>query len=284
MKKLIITLAIAALNVHATDCIQALFNIYSMKFQAYEADYDGLVLDSVYSFTKDHATETKYYYTNSNNFYYIDYKYSPDTKNYSVLNSDTTNRSVAISQDGDFKKYIVTQEYNRYPNHYTTNDVYRVFQTKDSIYFELSYLQENSDFYVYNRYIRNDTLYSASVSTYATPTDPETPARSPKKFLNAITRDPANESKCYDVLIEESATYLQHIDVFETHGDTLLQKTYQKEEVSDSYYSINYYVPLKKSTSSIVRRDHPTFKLQKTKPFDLLGRPAKNEHSVRVLK
>jgi hypothetical protein len=164
-----------------------------------------------------------------------------------------------ITQEGDFKR--VRREGKGNPPIIE----YLIYETKDSVYYTVSYLYAsgNKDTYEHRVYIRNDTLYTT------------------EEGLGAfIVRDSANENKCYEYddypQKEIRATY-----EYEMRGDTLTAT----EKILGGYRSTLtlFFVPIEKYTTAIISgKRRPRLNPTNSKDFDLLGRPAKNKHNFIV--
>jgi hypothetical protein len=69
---------------------------------------------------------------------------------------------------------------------------------------------------------------------------------------------------------------------YKTKGDTLIEKMNYTADVSNT----TFYVPVytNEHTTGIICKDKPVFVRPNSKPFDLLGRPVRNEHTIKVMK
>lgn len=271
MKKLILIITLGALNAFAIDCLRSTFDIFSKEYPASSepttAIYKNFFVDSIYLHYADtsHSTEfdnNKYYYTGTHVDSAKTYTKEHGSDNWEIkvlspeeLTLEAYGVKTTITQEGDFKK--VRQEGKGNPPIIE----YLIYETKDSIYYIVSYLYAsgNKDSYEHRVYIRNDTLYTT------------------EEGLGAyIVRDSANESKCYEYddypQNEIRATY-----EYEMRGDTLTAT----EKILGGYRSTFtlFFVPIEKySTAIISGKRRPRFNPAKSKDFDLLGRPAKNKH------
>ena len=165
-----------------------------------------------------------------------------------------------ITQEGDFKRVRREGKGN------SPIIEYLIYETKDSVFYVVSYLDSSGNkspdglnTYVHTVYIRNDTLYQSEDGS--------------GKY---IVRDSANESKCYEYddypQNEIRATY-----EYEMRSDTLTAT----KKILGGYQSTFtlFFVPSEKySTAIISGKRRPRLNPAKSKDFDLLGRPAKNKH------
>lgn len=271
MKKFILIITLGALNAFAIDCLRSTFDIFSKEYPASSepttAIYKNFFVDSIYLHYADtsHSTEfdnNKYYYTGTHVDSAKTYTKEHGSDNWEIkvlspeeLTLEAYGVKTTITQEGDFKK--VRQEGKGNPPIIE----YLIYETKDSVYYIVSYLYAsgNKDSYEHRIYIRNDTLYTT------------------EEGLGAyIVRDSANESKCYEYddypQNEIRATY-----EYEMRGDTLTAT----EKILGGYRSTLtlFFVPIEKySTAIISGKRRPRFNPAKSKDFDLLGRPAKNKH------
>ena len=257
MKKLILIITLGALNAFAIDCLRSTFDIFAKEYpnssEPTTAIYKNFFVDSIYLHYADtsHSTEfdnNKYYYTGTHIDSAKTYtkKHGSDEWEIKVLTPEELTLQAygvktTVTQEGDFKK--VRQEGKGNPPVIE----YLIYETKDSVYYTVSYLYEsgNIDSYEHRVYIRNDTLYTTESGIKA-----------------YIVRDSANESKCYE---------------YEMRGDTLTAT----EKILGGYQSTFtiFFVPIEKYSSAIVSgKRHPKMNPIKSKDFDLLGRPAKNKH------
>ena len=273
MKKLILIITLGALNAFAIDCLRSTFDIFAKEYPASSSNefttalYKNFFVDSIYLNYADasHSTEfdnNKYYYTGTHIDSAKTYtkKHGSDEWEIKVLTPEELTLQAygvktTVTQEGDFKK--VRQEGKGNPPVIE----YLIYETKDSVYYTVSYLYEsgNIDSYEHRIYIRNDTLHTTEDGTGS-----------------FIVRDSTNENKCYEynnyAKNEIYATY-----EYEMRGDTLTAT----EKILGGYRSTFtlFFVPIEKySTAVISGKRRPRLNPIKSKDFDLLGRPAKNKH------
>lgn len=270
MKKLILTLIIflTTSNAFAINCTQSIFN----NIKSYDiAISNGMAIDSIYL----HYSDTTHLWEYDNQKYHWTGEHIDSITYYTKWNS-SGKWQITVAQDLDSIHTKITQEGNRihivitggYPN---TDEL--IYIEKDSVNRVLTYLDENNDHtpqetaYV----LRNDTIFV-------------TESKGEKSYI--IIRDSINENKCYEKA-GKSNNYndIQIIHEFETRGDTLIQTQTKLGDDPSTY--MTFLVPVNKLSSIITHRTRPTIKLQKAKPFDLLGRPAigtKGKYTVKVFK
>ena len=269
MKKLILIIALGALNAFAIDCLRSTFDIFAKEYPASSepttAIYKNFFVDSIYLHYADtsHSTEfdnNKYYYTGTHVDSAKTYTKEHGSDNWEIkvlspeeLTLEAYGVKTTITQEGDFKK--VRQEGKGNPPIIE----YLIYETKDSVYYIVSYLYAsgNKDSYEHRVYIRNDTLYQSEDGSGS-----------------YIVRDTANENKCYEYYSKNEilATY-----EYEMRGDTLTAT----EKILGGYRSTFtlFFVPSEKYSTAIISGKHrPRLNPVKSKDFDLLGRPAKNKH------
>ena len=273
MKKLILIITLGALNAFAIDCLRSTFDIFAKEYPASSSNefttaiYKNFFVDSIYLNYADasHSTEfdnNKYYYTSTHIDSAKTYtkKHGSDEWEIKVLTPEELTLQAygvktTVTQEGDFKK--VRQEGKGNPPVIE----YLIYETKDSVYYTVSYLYEsgNIDSYEHRVYIRNDTLHTTEDGTGS-----------------FIVRDSTNENKCYEynnyAKNEIYATY-----EYEIRGDTLTAT----EKIHGGYRNTLtiFFVPVEKYSSAIISgKRHPKLNPVKSKDFDLLGRPAKNKH------
>ena len=267
MRKLIITsiFIFTTLNAFAADCIQSIFN----NIKSHDiAIFNGIAIDSIYHHYSDttHLWEydnQKYHWTGEHLdsiTYYTKWNFSGEWQ--ITVAQDLDSIHTDITQEGNFTHIIIT---NAFPS---TDEL--VYVEKDSVNRVLTFLDSNYDntpqetAYV----LRKDTIFIKEIS---------------KGNSSIIVRDSTNENKCYEKA-GKSNDYsdIQMIYEYETRGDTLIETQTRLGDDPSTYKT--FLVPVNKLSPIITRRNRPTIKLQKAKPFDLLGRPAKGKYTVKVLK
>ena len=271
MRKLIITsiFIITTLNAFAINCTRYLFDIHE-KANLNDGVAKGMKSDSVFIQYRDtqHSTEyeiTKYYWTVDQYDSAITYrkKHNSDEWEITVYRpSDSSDSHLEITLEGNIVRYFYTGK------SISTENL--IYDGKDSVNHVTKYIDSETgevrSIYEDISILRNDTIYKS--------------ANNGK--LNYITfLDSADENKCY-MMTGDNYEDIEAIYEFKMRGDTLIEI----ETMPGGYQStfMAFYIPDDKTTSIITRKTRPTFKRQKAKPFDLLGRPAKGKYTVKVLK
>ena len=277
MKKFILIITLGALNAFAIDCLRSTFDIFAKEYpnssEPTTAIYKNFFVDSIYLHYADtsHSTEfdnNKYYYTGTHVDSAKTYTKEHGSDNWEIkvlspeeLTLEAYGVKTTITQEGDFKR--VRQEGKGNP----PITEYLVYETKDSVYYIVSYLDASGNkspdglnTYVHRVYIHNDTLYRTEDGVGA-----------------FIVRDSTNENKCHEYNYDRDyATY-----EYEMRGDTLTAT----EKIHGGYQSTLtlFFVPKEKYSSAIFSSNRrPKLNPTKAKDFDLLGRPAKNKHNFIV--
>ena len=275
MKKLILIIALGALNAFAIDCLRSTFDIFAKEYPTSSefstTIYKNFFLDSISLHYADtsHSTEydnNKYYYTGTHVDSAKTYTKEHGSDDWEIkvlspeeLTLEAYGVKTTVTQEGDFKK--VRQEGKGNP----PVTEYLIYETKDSVYYTVSYLYAsgNKESYEHRVYIRNDTLYTTESGIKA-----------------YIVRDSANESKCYEYdSYPQSGIHTTY--EYEMRGDTLTAT----KKILGGYRNtlIIFLVPVEKYSSAIISgKRRPKLNPVKSKDFDLLGRPAKNKHNFII--
>jgi hypothetical protein len=254
MKKLILILAILALNVFAAGCRDY------MRLSVSFWNFDEYHLDSVYAANHFgslvYYTEAKLYYTNNNLDSivrcYGDCEYM-HIKTITEKTDTSTNRTIYI--DG-----ILSEEELTSINGDSSFSIsYRI--RNDSLV-EISKMKSN--------FLSNDTLYKLEM-----------------KQNTVITPDPSNENLCNFTVYEpiKNDTSLQSLTKQNIISEYQATITNTEKGFVVSFSNSDeewFYTLASESTTSIHRKVHPAIILEKSKKFDLLGRPAKSEHIIKV--
>ena len=275
-KTILITLVFTALNAIAFDCVRTTFNVSAIDYNMYDENYKGLILDSLYIQEGDKYAAEHYCYDCAVKYYWTGNHLDSTTKHERTKNSTEWNirtlantLTVTIKKDGDLKKIRET-----------TDDGWdigesQIYSEKDSLYihfefFDIRGFTGHDSPYNAFYFIQNDTLYMNDDDLM----NPDT---------IKLFRDTIDEYKCYTKTIGDS---IRTVYEYKEIGDTLvLKKTQLKQEYLDGKRTIiSFFVPIDKYTSTIHHKSRSIHIQLKAKPFDLLGRPARNEHSIRVLK
>lgn len=275
MKKLILIIALGALNAFAIDCLRATFEIFDKDYPTSSEPtttiYKNFFVDSIYFQNADteHGTEyetNKVYYTGSHVDSAKTYTKKKDSDDWKIKVQSRDSLSfgkITITQDGDFKTVI--QEGNGNPP-IIEHSIYEV--TEDSVIYTKSYIDKNGevgDSYFFNYFIKNDTLFQFEDGK-----------------ISMVLRDTENESKCYEYknLSTRQSDILVSYE-YEMRGDTL---TATRKNHGDNQSSLTiFFVPSEKYSSTVSNtiisaKRRPKLNPAKSKDFDLLGRPAQNQH------
>jgi len=204
--------------------------------------------------------EHVYDYSNSYSYKVNHYVYSTAIKSLSLVYSEQKYPIVTSSQEGDLKKYSIID--NRGENPY---DVL-VYSGKDSLYITSGFATTRV-----TEYIRNDTLFRTSIN-----------GTTQEKTITV-----GSGTQCRTARTEYSNTVyntdsLQYTKTtFKIQGDTIITST----PWTDASQLVKYYIPYSKlKKTMIIHNSRPAMVPQKGKAFDLLGRPAKDKHSINIFK
>jgi len=273
MKKLILIIALGALNAFAIDCLRATFEIFDKDYPTSSEPtttiYKNFFVDSIYFQNADteHGTEyetNKFYYTGSHVDSAKTYTKKKDSDDWKIKVQSRDSLSfgkITITQDGPLKTVI--QEGNGNPP-IIEHSIYEV--TEDSVIYIKYYDDKDGemiDSYLYTYYIISDTLFQYK--------DDE---------MHIVLRDTENESKCYEYPSSHQSNILVSYE-YEMRGDTL---TATKKNHGDNQSSLTiFFVPSEKYSSTVSNtiisaKRRPKLNPAKSKDFDLLGRPAQNQH------
>ena len=185
MRRTFIILALAALNLHAIDCIQATFNYILIDRSFWEFTPDNLYIDSSYSQNKSMINISKFYWSGDKlDSIKMHMSCQDHRKDWTV----TKNWKVSTEKQGKDTKYMWTEPMTMH-------------LTKGKDFFDLQMGEQH-----YRPYIQNDTLFEKDGN---------------KQTKRITTRDSNNESKCYRN--NESGLLITTFE-YELKGDTLIQK------------------------------------------------------------
>lgn len=277
MKRIILIFSFITAIANAStdvDCLRTRLKIFIAQYEALNDNYHGLIIDS----TCTDNTQNKFTFSDDHTYLWTSYaRLSPNSK-FEKRDPEKLSYKAKISQEGDFKIY------NRDP------ETYRVFHTEDSVYVEKKY-KSSSEITEKIWHIKNDTLYEVTVKSDTTDSDG---SRTPQSISTMImTYDPGFKNRCYETYLNGGKYEVLY--EYESRGDTLIEyygalvgnvgfpTAHSKE--TDSVWSRTFYVPFNvEPTLGIVCKPHPGNTPKEAKTFDLLGRPARNEHLIRVMK
>ncbi len=255
MKKLILFLSLAFFSFASANCLE-----YMMKFQVatiamYDKDFDGLLLDSIYvdKGTANNRGERIYtwkgYYKDGT----LDSIYEGDYRNgeWQYLGTKNTS-SVTVTHEGN-NWTLVGETINGDPQtkYYFDGDSLAIVTSDEG--------DEYTDIYV----LRNDTLFRPSED-------------------EITVMDEKDNNTCYvKNKYDNYAIIWYRYEVSFQDDKVILSKTYIEEEL-DNKVMTYFFIPRNTSITSILRKNRPAFIPEKAKHFDLLGRPAKGKHIIKV--
>ena len=268
MKKLILTsiITLTSLNALAADCVHNFFNLFLNNIVIYDEEYDGLVPDSIIGiFSPQNEFDTSYTknYWNGHKIDSIVTKMR--FKDPLEWKTEVTipNKEVSTEQRTSFR-FISISGYQNTHNEYL---IYRDSE-KDSIYYTKDFFPERgqSQRTEVTAVIRNDTLFIHEFNVHYN-----------VKHDYFVVNNADDNNKCYYYMDSQHYTY-----EYKTKGDTLIEKMNYTANVSNT----TFYVPVytNEHTTGIIHKDKPVFIRPSSKPFDLLGRPAKGKYTVNFLK
>ena len=311
MKKLILILAILASNVFAAGCRDY------MRLSVSFWNFDEYHLDSVYAAnyfgSLVYYSESKFYYKNGNlistvRCYGDDCEYVPIENDnpdsivkcngdceyapieiVTVKTDTSTNRTIYV--DG----ILSEEELVSINGDSSTSISYHMM--KESISDEaIAILEEDSSASPYFRIIQNRVFFKDGVTINFLKNDTLKKIEIKTDMLNlesemekitVITPDPSNENLCNFTVYEpiKSDTSLQSLTKQNIISEYQATITNTEKGFVVSFSNSDeewFYTLASESTTSIHRKVHPAIILEKPKQFDLLGRPAKNAHIIKV--
>ena len=252
MKKLILILAILALNTFAAGCRDY------MRLSVSFWNFDEYHLDSLYAAhyieSDVYYSESKFYYTNNNLDSMVRCVGECENMPIETITEKTdTSINKTIYIDGILSEEELTSiggDSSIYISYHIRND---------------SLVGINN---IKNNFLSNDTLYKIEI-----------------KQNTVITPDPSNEYICnfttYKPLRNDTA-FITDQDIISEYQATITN-TEKGFIVSFSNSDEKWYYTLaNEPTTSIHRKVRPAIILEKPKQFDLLGRPTKSEHIIKV--
>ena len=297
MKKLILILAILALNVFAAGCRDY------MRLSVSFWNFDEYHLDSVYAAnyfgSLVYYSESKLYYKNGNlistvRCYGDDCEYVPIENDnpdsivkcngdceyapieiVTVKTDTSTNRTIYI--DGILSEEELTSingDSSTLISYHMSKDTIsdEEIASLDSSVFAYIRIIQNRVFTIDDMtmtFLKNDTLKKIEAA----------------KNISITTPDANNENICNVTVYEypkNDSTFQNLENIIDEHQDTITN-TENGFIVSFSNNDEKWFYTLaSEPTTSIHRKIHPTIIPEKSKKFDLLGRPAKSEHIIKV--
>lgn len=256
MKKLILTFALTLFSLASANCIKTIFDFERSEYLMYDKDYDGFVLDSMYvdKGTADNRGERIYIMKNFYKDGLLDSVHEGDYREGKWEYRDTKhNGNINVTHEG---------------NVWTIEGTANGQEIKEIVYFDGDSLAatttdedgEYTSIYV----LKNDTLFRSSED-------------------QIIVMDETDTNTCYQKEYYEGTwTAWDRFETSVQDGMIIVSKTYMEEGL-DHKVMIYYMVPRNGgSPSTIHRKFHPAIIPEKSKKFDLLGRPAKSEHIIKV--
>lgn len=309
MKKLILILSILTLDVFAAGCRDY------MRLSVSFWNFDEYRLDSLYAanyFGSDvYYSESKFYYKNGNlistvRCYGDDCEYVPIENDnpdsivkcngdceyapieiVTVKTDTSTNRTIYIdgilseeelvSIDGDSSTSI---SYHMMKESISDEEI----ASLDSSVFAYIRIIQNRVFFkdgMTINFLKNDTLKKLEIKTDMLNLE------SKMEKITVITPDPSNENLCNFTVYEpvENDTALQSLTKQNIISEYQATITNTEKGFIVSFSNSEekwFYTLASEPTTSIHRKIRPTIILEKSKQFDLLGRPAKSEHIIKV--
>lgn len=253
MKKIILFVALIFSSLSFANCVRDYFDIIKAdQFLRYTEGYDGLMIDSMFVDKGNAENRGQRLYTAK--YVWDDNKLSrieqADYKDGQWINyTENVNESFSLTDNGDTPKLVV------YWGGEVLTDA-SVTINEDTL------LMKESD-YTILYVMSNDSLYR--------PHEDE-----------VIVADPENENLCY-VKSTNSYNIWDHIEITKDNETTIVKKTHY-EEGKESKIMTYFYVSLNKDSSLHIQKARPLGNFKQFHYFDLKGRPAKNQHSIRVMK
>ena len=250
-----------ALNSFAFDCLRTTFDLYvASQYDMYEKDYEGYILDSLYTDQGEgQSLSIKYYRTGNYLDSAVEYKTTPDTTTQRVI---VYNETVKVDKEENSKTVHLYKDGEEYQK-------MEFYFKDDSLYYRTLNIQGKIEnlYEEYSFYIINDTIFENDGSPIT-------------------VHDPENENRCSVNHQMQAATPWTTLMTYEyeTRGDTLIQTKRNPANNQSVDGTKEFYVPviLQQTTPIVPRKIYPVADWKKSKPFDLLGRPAKSEHIIKV--
>ncbi len=193
MRRTFIILALAALNVHAVDCIRHTFNYFATDFENHVLVLPSEMLpDSLYQEQNGRVNTIKYHWT-GNHLDSMSLSQSCLARNVEKKSTYIPDWKIDSTKVGKVTKYEWKSSKDKW--HFT------VYRAKDSVYIDLN--KEQHQIF----YIKNDTIHEADNWI-------------PRHWT--IYRDPGNEGKC---IRKSDNNFIIDTYEYEMKGNTLIQKS-----------------------------------------------------------
>lgn len=252
MKKNLFILSLTAINVYAVNCldmIQATLYNSANKYHLDSAYIENYGSDFSY------YASMKYHYTENN----LDSIVHCTNEKCSTIHQRTIEEKTehSIKTTTYYDKQIIQEE-----NYIIGKD-----SSFSYIYSPAISEQPEID-YTRISYLRHDTLFTEVWE------QPENVLQKNASYF--VTPDPNNENICIETSYELSSNPTYKVISPTENGFVISLK--------DSEEKVFYTLVKSNSSTTILRKKRPIFSTEKTKAFDILGRPAKNKHIVKVKK
>ena len=257
MKKLILTFALALFSQSFADCIHTVFEYEQATIAGYDKSFDGLLFDSMYV---DKGTAN----TRGNSIYILKYYWTGDKVDSAYeanLRNGEWQYKTTINPDS------VVYDIDHVENNWTIMGSANGVSDTISIYFDgdsLAITSTDEAGKYTNIYVMgNDTLFRRSES-------------------EIIVNDEKDTNTCY---VKDSrdnyVTTWYRYDTEVKNDKVIVSKTYIEDGLDHKV--MTYFMFRRKGgTTAIHRNIRSAIVLEKTKQFDLLGRPAKSKHIIKV--
>lgn len=251
MKKAILILSILALNVFAINCR----DMFQTSFTS--STTNTYLVDSAYieNYAHDftYYASMKYHYTGNN----------LDSIVRCVEDNCSTIHQKMVQEKSE--KNIKTTTY--YNDQIIQEETYFIGMDSSLTYvFSPAISDEPKVSYIRISYLRNDTLYREVWDL------PENTLQ--KEQSSFITPDPNDENTCIITSYDFLSSTTQQIITNTENGFVVSNKNSEEK--------MFYILVNPNSTTSILRKNRPTFIPEKAKHFDLLGRPANKKYIISV--
>ena len=195
MRRTLFILALAALNVHAVDCIHPTFNYFATNFEEHALVMAGDMLpDSLYQEQNGLIYTIKYHWTGTHLDSMGLYQ-SCHARNIEKRSTYIPDWEIDSTKVGNVKKYDWKSQKEK-GWHFT------VYHAKDSVYIDIDKEQHQTF------YIKNDTIHE--VNNWI-------------PMHRIIYREPNNESKC--IRTSDKKNFLIGTYEYEMKGNNLIQKS-----------------------------------------------------------
>ena len=282
MKKALFTILFLTIYSLALDCINlATYGpIYTLPNARPDSTFN-MSMQSTIDANGDTIKEP-YYYTSKTiwNGDVAEKRITYEGSNLDSLEVKTTNTlGISVQQDGDEIFYLESSDELKTEERTSTiKDSSWISNSRKGYEAGEYYTSANS----VHRFIQEDTLFIRK--TYTTSTSGTFSRRT---YYYFIIHDPDNKDQC----IEKSYSINDDGTI---SVDDEIQRMFTIEETADGFAIATktpnttptqyFYVYNEKKTTSIRRKVHPAIIPEKSKKFDLLGRPAKGRYTVEFLR